>query len=218
MSRLRPQFSLQTLLLLFAVAALSIGLWQAGREVLPLREEIARLRQELGYFQVGDQTKIHIHRVKGKVPNAWQWRLFLPRSRQYTLHCFHGRAPDPVLFNTKKWCEILRQRAGGGAEPLVSGELSYEALLTRYSGKWWLRMGGPGEAGKTIGLAPHDRWLDDETAWVVSSDAKYESVATFDAKEPLILLHVEQSVHGSNGARDEPAADGQRLVIWVDSQ
>ena len=77
-----------------AVVALGIGLYRVGQEVVPLRESIIRLRQEMGYFQVDDETRVHAQRVATKLPSAWKWRLFLPDGRSYRIHCFVGVAPD----------------------------------------------------------------------------------------------------------------------------
>lgn len=214
----RARFSLLTLVWLLTIAALSVGLWQTGREVLPLREEVARVRKELGYFPVDDPSKIQIRRLRGKVPNAWRWRLYLPRSRSYTLYTFHGAAPDAAAFSKAKWCELLRGQRGAHAEPIESGESSFESLLTKYGGQWWLVTGDVGETGTSVSLAPQDKWLSDETAWAVASDVSYEKVAVIGATDPVILLHVERRVHGADEEAMDDELTREQVVVWIESQ
>jgi hypothetical protein len=226
-SRRGLRFSLLTLVWLLTVVACGVGIWQTGKQIVPLREEVARVRKELGYFPIDDPAKIQIRRVKNKVPNAWQWRLYLPTWRTYTLCSFHGRAPDPATMPRDKWTAVLRAasrpQAVVSTQPIGNGESSFEALLTKYGGQWWLRMGALNEDGQSISIAPRDEWLNDETTWVVDSDVSYLRPTSFDATTPVVLLHVEKSVHGPDdgGPVDPEPADasglGNRLVIWIES-
>jgi len=213
---LRPRFSLLTLAWLLTIVALAVGLWQTGREVGPLREEVARVREELGYFPVEDESKIQIRRLRGKIPNAWQWRLYLPRSQAYNLYIFHGPAPEARSLSKAKWFDLLRAQPATSVEKLLSGESSFEALLTKYGGQWWLVTGAVGERGKSVCLAPRDKWLDQETSWSVASDVSYEKAAVRDASEPVVLLHVEKGAHGDGDDQaweDAPVDD--QIVIWI---
>jgi hypothetical protein len=221
--RRRVSFSLLSLVWLLTVVACGVGLWETARQVTPLRQEVARVREELGYFPIDDPNRILIKRLRSKVPNAWQWRLYLPPGRQYSVNCFHGRAPDPATLPASRWRDALRAAPPSEgvvrSQPFAAGESSFEALLTRYGGHWWLRMGAVNEDGQSISLAPRDRWLSDETAWVVASDVGYGRVNSFDPSQPIQLLHVEQNVH----ARDaDDSGDGSalvdRLVIWIEPQ
>jgi hypothetical protein len=123
-----------------------------------------------------------------------------------------------------KWLALLkttsRPLGSVSSQPFGNGESSFEALLTRYGGQWWLRMGALNEAGQSISMGARDEWLDDETAWIVVSDVSYERPTSFDATAPVVLLHVEKSVHGP-GDDGEPADAtglGDRLVIWIESR
>jgi hypothetical protein len=44
----RPQVSLLTLLLFMTSVALSVALWQIGQDIVPLRNTVRDLRDELG--------------------------------------------------------------------------------------------------------------------------------------------------------------------------
>jgi hypothetical protein len=216
------RFSLLTLVWVLTVVACGVGIWQTGKEIVPLREEVARVRKELGYFPIEDPAKIQIRRVKSKVPNAWQWRLYLPTGRTYTLYCFHGRAPDWATMPQDKWFAVLkaasRPLGAVSSQPFGNGESSFEALLTRYGGQWWLRMGALNEDGQSISMGGRDDWLDDETVWVVGSDVSYLRPTSFDTTAPVVLLHVEKSVHGPDESEPADASGlGDRLVIWIES-
>jgi hypothetical protein len=226
--RRRPGFSLLALVWLLTVSALGVGLYRAGEEVVPLRESIARLRKELGYFPVDDVTKTHARRVRVKIPTAFQWRLFLTGSQPYALRYFVGAAPDEKMVGRERWFAMLR--SGGHALPdaLGTGEIGWEALLTEYGGRTWLRTGLLSEEGTTVALPPGHEWLTDETAWVVSSDASYDTVKAFEPGERIVLLHIERSVHADepeNGETSDPAefedaakktAPVERFVLWLE--
>jgi hypothetical protein len=120
-----------------------------------------------------------------------------------------------------KWFALLkaapRSQGSVSSKLIGNGESSFEALLTKYGGQWWLRMGALNEAGQSIALAPRDEWLDDETAWVVDSDVSYLRPISFDATGPVVLLHVEKSVHGAgDGESFDASGLGDRLVIWIE--
>ena len=53
----RPRFSLLTLLLLMAIAAMGIVIWQLWSEVEPLRAEVRNLRLETGRLTIDDPAK-----------------------------------------------------------------------------------------------------------------------------------------------------------------
>ncbi|WP_442481576.1 hypothetical protein [Aeoliella sp. SH292] len=65
---------LATLLL---AMALSIGLllW----ELIPLRAEVQRLRNEAGYLTVDDPSKLQAIRLDSDSPLVWRWKVWIPK-------------------------------------------------------------------------------------------------------------------------------------------
>ncbi len=214
------RFSLLNLALVLTIAALGIGLYRAGQEVVPLREALRRLREEMGYFQVDDDSRIHVKQVSTKLPSAWKWRLLLPEGRTYNVRYFCGSAPAPESVGREEWFQVLREatRDTGGA--LHAGEFGFEALLTEYDGNWFLRWGRVQDDGVTLALPERASWLNDETVWVVSSDASIERAESFDGGSSVVLLHLEPKASGDNNPSHTGVdADGgwPRIVIWIES-
>jgi hypothetical protein len=83
LSRLRPRFSLLTALLLLTIVGVAIVLVQLWREVGPLRAEVRRLRDEVGYLPVDDPGKLQAIQVDTGEELLWKWRVWLPENRVY---------------------------------------------------------------------------------------------------------------------------------------
>jgi hypothetical protein len=82
-----------------------------------------------------------------------------------------------------------------------------------------LRWGRVQDDGVTLTLPESADWLNDETAWVVSSDASIERAESFDAGSSVVLLHLEPKLSGENGpASTSVDADGgrPRIVVWIE--
>src|SRR3954453_19063974 len=86
MPRLRPRFSLLTSLLLITIVAMGSGLWRLNSHLGPLRREVIDLRQQLGVLTVDDEDKIQVVEVKGAGSFEWNWRVRLPKGRDYWLY------------------------------------------------------------------------------------------------------------------------------------
>jgi hypothetical protein len=82
----RARFSLATLLLVMALAALGVTVWQLYAELVPMRVELRRLRDEVGELSIEDKTKLNAIAVRTKEPFTWKWRVWIPSGRKYQLH------------------------------------------------------------------------------------------------------------------------------------
>ena len=98
-SRPRPRFSLLTLVLATTIVALSVVLWRVGNEVVPLRAEVKRLRNEVGELVVEDETKICAIQVRTDDDLTWKWRIWIPPGKKYKLKCTAGRIPKEGFEN-----------------------------------------------------------------------------------------------------------------------
>ncbi len=84
------RFSLLNLILLSTVFAMAVGLWRLGNEVVPLREEVNRLRREAGHLHIDDPTKLHAIGIETVDRDYWRWRVYIPEGPTFYLHT-HSR-------------------------------------------------------------------------------------------------------------------------------
>ncbi len=84
-SRRGPRFSLGTLLLLMALAAVGVTVWQLYRELVPLRAELRRFRDEAGSLSIDDPTKLHAIRLQSLDDSTWKFRIYVPKGQRYGL-------------------------------------------------------------------------------------------------------------------------------------
>lgn len=65
---------LATLVLAMTLAILVL-LW----ELIPLRAEVRRLRDEAGYLTIEDPGKVHAIRLDSESPLVWRWKVWIPK-------------------------------------------------------------------------------------------------------------------------------------------
>jgi hypothetical protein len=80
----RFQFTLRTALLLFVLAAAGASLFVSYRqhsENQNLRQEITRLRNEVGELTIepGAENKVHAIAVPVLEARTWKWRVYIPK-------------------------------------------------------------------------------------------------------------------------------------------
>jgi len=106
----RPRFSLRTLLLLTTIVALGVALWRVGSEVVPLRVEVRKLRNELGILQIDESEKIYAIRVEANDDQLHKFRVYLPKGKQYSVNYAYSGIP------------IEGQPASAGSQNVEAGE------------------------------------------------------------------------------------------------
>jgi hypothetical protein len=87
------RFSLQTLLLVFAIICLAVPLILQSLKLRDARVELRQLRDQLGYLTVDDRSQVHIIAVDMNEPDTWRWRMFLPQGARYTWCLGYGDIP-----------------------------------------------------------------------------------------------------------------------------
>src|SRR3954470_7646684 len=81
----RWTFSLRTMLLVGVVIVLAISHITTTGRLHQATKENRKLRAELGYLEITDQSQIHAIQVPSVESMFWKWRLHLPAGRQYSL-------------------------------------------------------------------------------------------------------------------------------------
>jgi hypothetical protein len=76
-----------------AIVALSVTVALLYREVGPLRQEVRKLRDEVGHLSISDPTKLHAIRVDTSEELTWKWRLWIPEEQGYRLRSYEGEVP-----------------------------------------------------------------------------------------------------------------------------
>jgi hypothetical protein len=212
----RMRFSLVNAVLLLTIAALAMGLYRNGRQVVPLRNEVAWFHQKFGFFPTPDPSRIYALRSRMKAPGIWQWRVYLPNGKNYELRMFVGQAPDPGK-DMSAWLSQLKQQSRSVDDSLPVGKFAYEVCLQEVDGRWWLRAGELFEQDTSYQLPESCSWLDDGGSRNTWSDASYDEVKDFAVTEPFVLLNVErEQERGGGSAAAAHTGTPERIVFWIE--
>jgi hypothetical protein len=148
-SRLRPRFSLLTILFLFALIACGVTIWQLWNEVGPLRAEVRQLRDETGRIAVEDKSAVHAIRVRAGESEPAKWRVWIPDGVSAVVKVAVGDISKTGLPEARK------------ALPLKSGEswLTLDFKQHQESGRWLMDL--TTEDANVGGIIPLEQeWFD----------------------------------------------------------
>jgi len=197
------------------IVALTLGLIRNGREVVPLRNELAWFQNKFGFFPAPDTSRIYARRSRMKAPGNWQWRLHLPESKVFHLRMFVGQATDPPR-ESSTWIAQLRTSARD-IQKMPGGMFAYEVCLVEFDGRWWLRAGELFQDDMTLQLPEGCEWLANAGSRKNSSDASYDEVRDFAAGDPFVLLNIErEQAPGGSNSKLGPAGVRDRIVLWIE--
>lgn len=99
----RWTFTLRTLLLFGVIVVLATSHLVTTWRLKQSTEEIGRLREELGYLNVVDESRIHALQIRSVESMQWKWRLHLPPGPRYSLHIVTRNIPSSGLPDTGSW-------------------------------------------------------------------------------------------------------------------
>jgi hypothetical protein len=220
--RLRPRFSLATLILAATIVCLLVALWATSRRLQETRLELAlaqdelqKYRNELGYLTISDSNKVHAIGVRTPGRLRWRWRVYLPENRRFRLHTVTGGVPkDGIAAPGKRT---------GMSSTIQSGECLLHAYVERgHNGKWLLFVDKPSGSGSVSIPENEGRWVEEGLGWSIQQ-IKPGSMQVFEPGRPAVLLRlrvhtiVEKHEDGrtSQRAPEEPC-DG--LMIWIEEE
>lgn len=215
----RFRFSLLTVLLLGTIAAMAVTMWRNGKDLVPLRAELMDLRAELGYFRVDQPERIAVQESDVVTGKAWRWRVHLPVNKQYRLHYRLGSWPEVDLKNKTSWLPGIMR--AGSSNDLPVGQFTLNVSLESFDGKWFLRYAYANQIQGIVELKTDSDWLSDLLSHQLSSEARVGELQTFDAADPVILIHVrENSIRpGEQGTIVEKTTGiANSLVLWISAR
>jgi len=199
----RPRVSLLTLLLLMTIVAMGLALIK----LVPLRNEVVRLRNETGRLLVSDQTKLHAIQIKTYTDLTWRWRLFVPTGKTYWLKDQLNKVP------LRDFPEIT------GGWPLQPGLQVLTIALRRNDAKqcWdmtteFVDQDGSASSSITPVYVDSQTWPDGKHFGTATSGVGATSRMQ-DEQERLLLLR--KRVQLTQG-RAPPLAQG--LLSWIEPE
>ena len=91
--RRKPGFSLATLLQITTIVVLALAVVILYRKIAPLREEISRLKIEVGELDIQDRAEFHAVRVRTDSQHEWKWRIWVPKGKRCRVCAAFRRIP-----------------------------------------------------------------------------------------------------------------------------
>ena len=193
------RFSLLTLLLVTAIAALSITVAMLYRELRPLRREVAELRTEVGRLNIDDPSKLHVMLVASDNDLEWKWRIWVPEGARYELRSHGGPVPAQG-FPTDGGTMYLR-------EP---GEHVVRYVIRRdpKSNQWYGSMHT--ESG-SVGSNDHP-WVE-WSSRTSTSGGPGPTTQSFETDQRVEIIRHRVSQAKSSEDIEDPSAG---FMIWLD--
>jgi hypothetical protein len=197
--RRRLRFSLLTLLLVMALAALGVTVLQLYRELVPMRAELRRLRDEVGELSIEDDELFHAIEVRTPEEFVWKWRIWIPEGAAYTLHHTSEKIPKrgfPASHST-----ITLTNPG---EQWVEYRISRNAR----SGKW---MDGLLTSMGSVGSSQQD-WVEAGSR-VSTGDGVGTTTKSFVPGQTIVLERYRVSTTANSSSKIEDPSAG--FMIWL---
>jgi len=204
--RPRLRFSLLTLLLLTTIVALGLALWQVGSEVVPLREEVRKLRMEAGDLIVEDESKLCAVQVHTDSYLTWKWRIWIPLGKQYRLQCISGRvARNGFVFEE-----------GSTSNLYDSGEfwVAYRIRRDPIDEKWY---GSIAMEGRGAGKRLHE-WVEWKSISTKTTGVGHLTVV-HDSDRPFELIRhrvMKSSISDTGTSNDIAGPPSPGFHIWLE--
>lgn len=109
----KRSFSLLTFLLVSGVAALSVAIYSANKDVAEMKATMERQGKEMGFLDVDDDSMLHVRRLGGYPQLSFAYRYQLPKDTQYSI-CVGSGTTDPETGLPEK---VLLKHTLGNEKP-----------------------------------------------------------------------------------------------------
>jgi hypothetical protein len=191
-----PQFSLLTVLLLTAIAAMALVIALFWHEIGPLRTEVRQLRNEVGKLTIDDTAKPAVILVHSNTPFTWKWRIWVPAGHSYRV----------------RWCDAAIPRIGfpTAANGTLALDGPREYVVTyRIQDDGWSTLDAAGETVR----GNQQNWV----AWPsrsIEGESVDERTETYDLGKPIVLIRMR--VSNQNGSVPTMADPADGFMIWIE--
>ncbi|QDU57147.1 hypothetical protein [Aeoliella mucimassa] len=197
------RFSLLTLVLLTTIVALGIAVAQLYWEVAPLRDEVKRLRAEVGELDITDKTKVHAVGVVTDNQLRWKWRVWVPEGANYVARGFGEDIPAQGYPDTG--ATITLSQPG---EHVLEWGIEYDPRSERWEGRLKVR-------GSSAGSDPQP-WVDWSSRSTSSSGVGTRTTRVYDAGERVELMRLRCTNDDNTPASPDDPVPG--FLIWIEPQ
>jgi hypothetical protein len=199
----RPRFSLLTALLVMALVACGITIWQLWREVGPLRAENRQLRRELGRLIIHDENKIYATQADSPEGDVRRFRVYLPDNKKFYLAQVIGDLPGRAPHaNGDVWRASRLTPRAELISPLAGGEYTIEVQVGRESAesdRWILLVRfGTNDTASTGAEMP---WMNDRSSWAVTCEPFLGDQIERDPADGIVLFRLRQGSKNAEGGR-----------------
>ena len=213
----RLRFSLRSYLAGLLILSLAVSHFLTSRQLGETKQELHKLRDELGYLTIDDPAMVNAIALETHEPDTWRWQVYFPKGHRYQWRLAYEEIPSrgvprgglTGVSNEPYWEE--------DNEVLVTAK-----LLRRDDGDWTLsvtsKIGGGAYqmAGASIRIpAEAARWMSEVSA-IDFSLLGDRGTKTLDPAGPIILLmrrpHEKQPGGGSR--RSDGPMPG--IMVWLE--
>jgi len=210
-SRIRPRFSLLTILFLFALVACGITIWQLWREVGPIRAEVSQWRNEYGALTIDDKSKIHAVQLRTNENLSWIWKVWIPEGQSVRVAFGNGNVPGSGFPAFEHGGRFNLDQAG---ENKVRVSIRQDAIVN----EWNLIVEAGGATMKSKVLNDQ-QWFTRPAAGVTSFQGVTQSTTVADANDSKFLLgRFRANADADNSAGLSTDAGLPGFIIWLEWQ
>jgi len=226
-SRFRPRFSLLTVLLVMALVACGITIWQLWQEVGPLRAENKRFNEERGTLVIGDPNQLHALKIPDRFAGEGResFRVYVPPGQSYVAFLWVNSIPKAGFPEHRKPSDFAGILGGGHGRlfgELRPGEHIVTVNTVRHGGKADIALDV--DSLDVSANTTKDQWptAKPENYTVFGGGVDRTTVAA-DGAEPLVLLRqrimgvARETVHVSYVTPiREPDLPLDGVLLWVE--
>jgi hypothetical protein len=207
MRRVRPRFSLLTVLLLTTIDGLAIVVVQLGREVGPLRKEVRRLRDEVGELSIENDTRIHAMQARTKDPLTWKFRVWVPEGQTAVVKAHWGDVPRAGVPEANAGVQLEL------GEQWITYRVDHSSVLN----SWSVNLEAPGGlSGQTI--QDEERWWEWPRPAAIWGTGVQHATGVFEDGQDVFILKRWRVADTNNASDIEKMETSAGFIIWLERQ